>query len=248
MFDATEVSLSNPPTTTRDQLRIPHNVAYIADMEQFDRLRTWVFDLDNTLYPPHMRLFDQIEAKMTRYVMRAAGVDAAEADHLRQLYWMEHGTTLAGLMKNHGIDPDAYMEEVHDISFDVLEADPYLAQQIAKLPGRRIVYTNGSAPYAAKVLEARGLAAAFDAIYGVESAAYVPKPQAQSYDRIFDLAGVAPDTAVMFEDDPRNLAVPHERGMITVHVAPEPAPAPHIHHHTSDLSDFLGQVLTRLGL
>ena len=212
-------------------------------MEQFQHLRTWVFDLDNTLYPPHMRLFDQIEAKMTRAVMEAAGVDQAEADRLRHQYWLDHGTALAGLMRHHTIDPDAYMEAVHDISFDVLEADPHLADLISALPGRRIVYTNGSAPYAAKVLQARGLTAAFDAIYGVEDAGYIPKPEAKAFESVFALDGLSPDTAVMFEDDPRNLRVPHDLGMTTVHVAPTPEPAAHIHHHTDDLAGFLGRVL-----
>lgn len=212
-------------------------------MKRFERLRTWVFDLDNTLYPPAMRLFDQIEVKMTAYVMRVAGVDHAEADRLRHDYWMEHGTTLAGLMTRHGIDPDAYMEEVHDIDFGVLAPDPHLAELISALPGRRIVYTNGSAPYAAKVLKARGLEAAFDAIYGVEHADYRPKPHAEAFDRVFAREGLTPETAVMFEDDPRNLAVPHALGMTTVHVAPEEAPADHIHHHTDDLNDFLNGVL-----
>lgn len=212
------------------------------DMKRFERLRAWVFDLDNTLYPPHMRLFDQIEVKMNSFVMNTLGIGHAEADEMRSLYWREHGTTLAGLMQNHGVDPVAYMDEVHDISFDALEPDPHLAELIAALPGRRIVYTNGSAPYAARVLKARGLSDAFDAIYGVEHADYLPKPHASAFDRIFALDGLHPAEAVMFEDDSRNLEVPHALGMTTVHVAPEPAPAEHIHHHTDNLTAFLKKV------
>ncbi|MGH1414341.1 MAG: pyrimidine 5'-nucleotidase [Pelagimonas sp.] len=205
----------------------------------FDHIRTWVFDLDNTLYPPSQKLFPQIEVKMTDFVMRALGVNKARADQLRQDYWRDHGTTLAGLMREHDIEPDAYLHEVHDISFDVLEPDPYLARLIAQLPGRRIVYTNGSAPYAARVLEARGLSAAFDEIYGVEHADYAPKPDTQAFETVFALDGLDPDSAAMFEDDPRNLAAPHAMGLRTVHVAPIPEPAPHIHHHTDDLNGFL---------
>ncbi len=208
----------------------------------FDHIRTWVFDLDNTLYPPSQELFPQIEVKMTAFVMRALGVDEAMADQLRRDYWRDHGTTLAGLMRDHDIDPDGYLHEVHDISFDVLEPDPYLANLIQDLPGRRIVYTNGSAPYAVRVLEARGLDAAFDAIYGVEHAGYSPKPEAQAFERVFNLDGLSPETAAMFEDDPQNLAAPHAMGMRTVHVAPTAAPADHIHHHTDNLNQFLAQL------
>ncbi|EPX85147.1 Pyridoxal-5'-phosphate phosphatase, Alphaproteobacterial type [Salipiger mucosus DSM 16094] len=201
-----------------------------------------MFDLDNTLYPPAVRLFDQIERKMVAFVMRSLGVDRAEADRLRKEYWHAHGTTLAGLMARHEIDPDAYLEEVHDISFDALEPDPHLAELIGQLPGRRIVYTNGSAPYAARVLKARGLDAAFDAIYGVEHAGFRPKPERAAFAAIFERDGTDPARAAMFEDDPRNLAAPHEMGMRTVHVAPERGAGEHIQHHTDDLGAFLGEV------
>lgn len=205
---------------------------------------TWVFDLDNTLYPPAMRLFDQIEQRMTRYVMDRLQVDAPEANRLRKLYWAEYGTTLAGLMALHDVDPEPYMVQVHDIDFSVLAPDAALRQQIAALPGRRIVYTNGSAPYAHRVLEARGLAGVFDAVYGVEHAGYRPKPEAAAYARVFAQDGLNPARAAMFEDDPRNLAVPHALGMRTVHIAPEPHAAPFIQHHSADLTAFLA-LLTR---
>ncbi|MEX5599575.1 pyrimidine 5'-nucleotidase [Pseudophaeobacter sp. C1-32P7] len=209
----------------------------------FSHVRHWVFDLDNTLYPPSARLFDQIEVKMTDYVMAELGVDHAEADRLRKHYWREHGTTLAGLMQEHGIDPDPYLVAVHDISFAPLDPDAELAARIKDLPGRRIVYTNGSAPYAERVLEARGLAGLFDGIYGVEHADYRPKPERQAFDTVFAKAGIAPQSAAMFEDDPRNLAAPHAMGMRTVHVAPAPHDGDHIHHHTDDLTGFLSRLL-----
>lgn len=208
----------------------------------FSHIRTWVFDLDQTLYPPHERLFPQIEEKMTAYVMRELGVSRDRADALRTTYWRDHGTTLAGLMRHHNIDPEGYMEEVHDISFDVLSPAPDLAELIAQLPGRRIVYTNGSAPYAANVLKARGLENLFEAIYGVEHADYHPKPDHAAFEKVFAKDGLDPTQAAMFEDDPRNLTVPHALGMRTVHVAPEPEPAAHIHHHTDDLTAFLAQL------
>jgi putative hydrolase of the HAD superfamily len=210
--------------------------------QDFTHVTTWVFDLDNTLYPPHMRLFDQIEVRMTDWVMQALQVDRARADHLRAHYWATYGTTLAGLMTEHGVDPGPYLNEVHDIDFSVLSPDPGLAASIARLPGRKIVYTNACAPYAEKVLDARGLGGLFDGVYGVEHAEFHPKPAAQAFATVFGKDGLDPTRAAMFEDDARNLAVPHALGMRTVHVAPEPRPAAHIHHHTDDLAAFLARL------
>lgn len=210
--------------------------------QAFSDVRHWVFDLDNTLYHPSANLFGQIEVKMTAYVMEALNVPREEADRLRSHYWHTHGTTLAGLMREHGVDPDPYLIAVHDISLDHLEIDEDLAARIRDLPGQRIVYTNGSAPYAERVLEARGLSGLFDGIYGVEHATYRPKPERAAFDQIFARAGVAPAEAAMFEDDPRNLAAPHALGMRTVHVAPDPHEADHIHHHTADLAAFLNRL------
>ncbi|MCF1708503.1 pyrimidine 5'-nucleotidase [Tabrizicola sp. J26] len=209
----------------------------------FHHVTTWVFDLDNTLYPPSARLFDQIEVRMIDWVMEALRVDRPEADRLRRHYWMTYGTTLAGLMAEHGVDPAPYLTHVHDISFDSLVADAVLARRIAALPGRRIVYTNGCAPYAERVIAARGLSGLFDAVYGVEHAGFRPKPERRAFETVFASDGLDPARAAMFEDDPRNLAAPHEMGMRTVHIAPEPEPAEHIHHHAEDLSEFLGRLI-----
>ncbi len=204
---------------------------------------TWVFDLDHTLYPPRMRLFDQIEVRMTSYVMRELNVSRDEADDLRARYWREHGTTLAGLMRNHDIHPDPYLVEVHDIDFSVLDPEPALAEVIRQLPGRKIIYTNGSAPYAEQVLAARGLDGLFAEIYGIEHAGYRPKPEAAAFEQVFARDGLNPRSAAVFEDDPRNLRVPHDMGLNTVLVTPEPDPHPHIHHHTDDLTGFLTQLV-----
>jgi putative hydrolase of the HAD superfamily len=210
-----------------------------APRADFAPVRTWVFDLDNTLYPPASRLFDQIDRRMTDFVMRHLGLPQAQADRLRHDYWQRFGTTLAGLMAHHDIDPAPYLIEVHDIDFSGLSPDPVLRAGIAALPGRRIVYTNGSAPYARRVIAARGLEGLFDAVYGVEDAGFHPKPRAEAFAAVFATDGLDPVRAAMFEDDPRNLRVPHALGMRTVHVAPTPEPADHIHHHTDDLAGFL---------
>jgi putative hydrolase of the HAD superfamily len=208
----------------------------------FSHVETWVFDLDNTLYPPEMALFDQINIRMTDWVMRVLGIEQDAADRLRHRYWRDHGTTLAGLMRHHGVDPGPYLEEVHEIDFTVLSPDPALAAAIAALPGRKIVFTNGTRPYAERVIAHRGLEGLFDAIYGVEHAKLVPKPERAAFETVFALDGLTPTRAAMFEDDPRNLAVPHAMGMRTIHVAPEPDPAVFIEHHTVELAGFLARL------
>lgn len=210
--------------------------------DAFNHVTCWVFDLDNTLYPPAIRLFDQIERRMIDYVMRTLRVDRPEADRLRRHYWQTHGTTLAGLMREHDLDPLPFLDDVHDIDFSPLAPDPDLAARIAALPGRRIIYTNGSAPYAARVIAARGLTGLFDAIYGVEHAEFHPKPDARAFATVFGLDGLDPTRSAMFEDEPRNLAVPHAMGLCTVHVAETPVAAPHIQHHTTDLAHFLAKL------
>ncbi len=212
--------------------------------DAFSHVSAWVFDLDNTLYPPEARLFDQIETRMTAWVSEALGVTEPEANRLRIHYWEQYGTTLAGLMEEHGVDPAPYLVDVHEIDFSPLEPDLALRAHITDLPGRRIVYTNGSRPYAERVLEARGLSGVFDAIYGVEHAGFRPKPERIAFETVFQADGLTPARAAMFEDDARNLAAPHEMGMRTIHVAPDPQPADHIHHHTDDLTGFLS-TLTR---
>ena len=207
--------------------------------QHFAQVTTWVFDLDNTLYPASLRLFDQIEVRMTNWVMRELGVGQTEANRLRQHYWQKYGTTLAGLMREHGVAPDGYLADVHDIDFSVLPKAPDLAAALQALPGRRIVYTNGGADYARRVLQARGLTGLFDRVYGIEHAGFLPKPERAAFETVFARDGLTPGSAAMFEDDPRNLRAPHAMGLRTVHVAEKPRLARHIHHHTADLAGFL---------
>ncbi|MDF3608457.1 pyrimidine 5'-nucleotidase [Paracoccus sp. DMF-8] len=215
---------------------------------KLNHVDTWIFDLDNTLYAPEVRLFDQIERRMTQYVMRVTGAPEAEASRLRNHYWRQHGTTLAGLMAEHAVDPVPYLREVHDIDFSALTPDPDLAALISALPGRKIVHTNGDSTYARRVLEHRGLDI-FEAVYGIEEVAFHPKPDARAYHAVIAAHGLAPTRAAMFEDDPRNLLVPDALGMATILVGSGLTGADpveldqdhgaHVHHRTNDLSDFL---------
>lgn len=222
----------------------------------FRDVTTWIFDLDNTLYAPEMRLFDQIEARMTAYVMRELGVDAAEANRLRRHYWRQHGTTLSGLMAEHGIEPMAYLHEVHDIDFSHLTPDPDLAALIAGLPGRKIVHTNGDVAYAARVLAGRGLEV-FDELHGIDTLGFHPKPDPRAYAAVRERSGFEPARAAMLEDDPRNLAIPHQLGMRTILVGdgrqghdadlPPAEAQPHVQHRTTDLTGFLRALALNAG-
>jgi putative hydrolase of the HAD superfamily len=182
----------------------------------FDHVETWIFDLDNTLYHPSARLFDQINIRMTGFIMRELSVTKAEADALRRRYWERHGTTLRGLIEEHGTDAGRFLDEVHAIDLSALAPDAGLAESIRRLPGRKLVHTNGSRGHAARVLAARGLGGLFDAVYAIEDKDLVPKPQRAAYDRIVALAGIDPGRAAMVEDDARNLEVPKALGMRTV--------------------------------
>jgi putative hydrolase of the HAD superfamily len=209
------------------------------------RVETWVFDLDNTLYPTSLRLFDQVNAKMQAYVMQALSLEADAADALRRRYWAEHGTTLAGLMLHHRIDPEPFLEAVHDIDLGAVLPDTRLAAAIAGLPGRKVVYTNGSRRHAERVTAALGLLPLFDALYGVEDAGYEPKPRRAAFERVFTADGLAPMASAMVEDDQRNLEAPAAMGLATIwHPGPQTeAPGPHVHHVAPDLAAFLERVL-----
>lgn len=208
----------------------------------------WLFDLDNTLYPGSTDLFAQMNQRIGAYVARLLNLDPDAAHRVQKDYFISHGTTLAGLMAEHQVDPAAYLADVHDIDFSVLTPDPDLAAAIAALPGRRIIHTNGDAGYARRVLAARALPEdLFDAVYGIEEAGFHPKPDPRAYAPILAASGIDPTRAAFFEDDPRNLIVPHDLGMRTVLVgdgrhgpdALTGGVGPHVQHRTHDLTGFL---------
>jgi putative hydrolase of the HAD superfamily len=205
---------------------------------------TWVFDLDNTLYPPQSEFMALIEGKMTAFTMRQTGLPRDEARALQKSYLHRHGTTLAGLMAEHGVDPHAFLDEVHDVELDRLKPDPALQAALARLPGRRLVFTNGSARHAERVLDALGLNPLFEDTFHLEAADLVPKPQPATYDALIRRHGVDPRAAAFFEDSERNLKPAADLGMTTVLVGPHAAAceAPFVHHRTETLPRFLQNV------
>ncbi|HEX4157185.1 MAG TPA: pyrimidine 5'-nucleotidase [Rhizomicrobium sp.] len=216
----------------------------------FRHIDVWIFDLDNTLYPAESRIFAQIEARMTLFVQQFLKLDEQEARRVQKAYYREHGTTLNGLMRVHGADPDAYLAFVHDIDISALGADAALARAIARLPGRRFVFTNGCRNHASRILERLALSGFFEELWDIRTIAFRPKPDPDSYRAVLARAGAKPARAAMFDDIARNLAPAHELGCTTIWLRndsewskqgpehPHVSPA-HIDYETSDLCAFL---------
>ena len=177
---------------------------------------TWIFDLDNTLYPSNSNLFALIDVKMGLFIQQLLGVDPIEAHRVQKHYFHNHGTTLSGLMSEHDVDPHHFLGFVHDIEMDRLTPNPTLAAAVSALPGRKLIFTNGDTPYAQKVLDALGLGACFEAMFDIHDSDYVPKPQATAYDKMCDKLNVEPARALFVEDMARNLRPAKAIGMTTV--------------------------------
>jgi putative hydrolase of the HAD superfamily len=213
-----------------------------------DRIDCWIFDLDNTLYPASCDLFGLIDRRMTAYVARLTGLPETEALALQKSYFHAHGTTLSGLMANHGVDPHDFLREVHDVEMDALAEDRRLIEALAKLPGRKLVFTNGDGAYAARVLERLGLGASFEAIHDIHAMAYVPKPEAASYASMLAALRVDPARALFAEDMARNLRPAKALGMTTLWVdngsdqAGQGGSADFIDYRTDDLGAWLAEL------
>jgi putative hydrolase of the HAD superfamily len=228
--------------------------------KRFATVDAWVFDLDNTLYPRHIDLFAQVDRRIREYVARLLDLSPDEAQKVQKAYYQRYGTTLRGLMEEHGIKPDDFLEYVHDIDHSPVATDARLGAAIERLPGRKFILTNGSRAHAEKVAERLGITRHFEDIFDIVRSELLPKPNAATYDRFVAATGIAPRRAAMFEDLARNLAVPHGLGMATVLVAPagtkevltedwemEGRDAPHVDFVTDDLAHFLEDVLDATG-
>jgi putative hydrolase of the HAD superfamily len=230
--------------------------APLAD-PRFAHVDTWVFDLDNTLYPSECNLFAQVDQRMGAYVAKFLGVPVPYARHLQKSYYRQFGTTLSGLMQIHKMAPGPFLDYVHDIDLSPVQEAPELRASIAQLPGRRLIFTNGSVRHAERVAAKIGVLDLFEGICDIVACDYQPKPTAAAFATFVARHGVTPPRAAMFEDMPQNLEQPHVLGMTTVlirstyidHPAQAKArdwqaPPAHIHHMTDDLSQFLGEITT----
>jgi putative hydrolase of the HAD superfamily len=212
-------------------------------------IRSWIFDLDNTLYPASADLFGLMDVRMTAYVARTLGIDdLVEARRVQKSYFQGHGTTLAGLMAQHEVDPHDYLADVHDIDLDVLAEDARLACLIARLPGRKLIFTNGDEAYARRVLAKLGLSDTFEAIHDIHACAYLPKPQAESYASMIAALGIDPATSLFVEDMARNLKPAKALGMTTVWLdngseQGHDADRSFVDHRITNLADWLHSLL-----
>ena len=212
----------------------------------------WIFDLDNTLYPAECRLFDQVDRRIGLYIEQLLNLDREAARALQKQYFRDHATTLRGLMINHAIDPDHFLDFVHRIDVSGVAADTALDLALERLPGRKLIYTNGSVAHARNVMDRLGINRHFDDIFDIAAADYLPKPEATSFARLIETYGIVPARAAMIDDMPRNLKPAADLGMTTVLVSSHHAGAydwaqptgneDFIHHTTDRLADWLAEI------
>jgi putative hydrolase of the HAD superfamily len=208
-------------------------------------IETWIFDLDNTLYPASCRLFDQVQQRMNEYICNRFGLSPDGAAERRRTYFREHGTTLRGLMTEDGIDPHDFLAFVHEIDLSRVPPDPALAAALRELHGRKIIHTNGSVRHAERLLDHLGLTDSFSGIIDIVAAEFDPKPSLAGYQLLLRRHAVDPRCALMIEDIARNLAPAAELGMTTAWMrngldwAAAESDADYIHHVVDDLAGFL---------
>ena len=225
-------------------------------MRGFDHIDTWVFDLDNTLYPASCRLFDQIDKKMTGLVSEILKIAPAEARTIQKGLFHKYGTTLRGLMVEHEVDPAYFLRHAHDIDYAPVPADVALDEALHGLSGRKLIFTNGTVAHAESVLTRLGVTHHFNDIFDIVHSDYIPKPERGPYEKFIRQTKIRPETSAMFEDIARNLQAPHELGMTTVLVTSADNAdanflngadhADYVHHVTNDLAGFLKSVSLKL--
>jgi putative hydrolase of the HAD superfamily len=229
-----------------------------ATRRGFALVETWVFDLDNTLYPHHLNLWQQVDARIRGYVSQFLNLAPDDAFRLQKDYYKRYGSTMRGMMIEHGMDPDAFLDFVHEIDHSPLVPDPALGSAIERLPGRKLILTNGTRKHADAVTRRLQIDQHFEDVFDIAAADLEPKPLPQVYHRFLQRHGVDPAKAAMFEDLARNLEVPHALGMTTVLVVPEGTrevfredwelagrDAAHVDHVTDDLAGFLRTIPPR---
>jgi putative hydrolase of the HAD superfamily len=202
---------------------------------------TWLFDLDNTLYPLESGLAPKVSDKITDYVAALTGLGRDEARALQKRYLADHGLTLKGLMTHHNVDPDHYHAALNDVDLTCLVVDEALRPALSRLPGRRIIFTNADEVHAGRVLHHLGLADLFDAVFHIGNAEFEPKPARGAFERIIAVHEIDPSVSAFFEDAERNLEPAAALGMTTVLVGAHAAGsvAPFVHHRTPALAPFL---------
>ena len=215
----------------------------------FAHIDTWIFDLDLTLYGPEANIMAQVRDRIALFVEKHFNIGSDEAHKIRHTYWKKYGTTLGGLMAEHKVDPNGYLDFVHDVDMDLLRPDADLRRQIISLPGRKLIFTNADAPYAERVLAARGLENLFEDIFDIHRMQHVPKPAVESYDNLCAQFDINPARALFIEDSAHNLVPAKVLGMTTMWVnhgteAVSSDTEQYIDHEIADLNDWLSSIHT----
>ena len=217
-------------------------------MKAFRSIKYWIFDLDNTLYSGDTKVFDQVDKKMSKYISNKLNVSTEEAKKIQKNYFYEYNTTLNGMIKNHKIDPDEFLEFVHDINIDFLQKNPKLAKEIEKLEGKKIIFTNGSRKHAINVTKRIGIDQYFDDIFDIVNANFIPKPAMEPYKKLVEKHKIDPKLCVLVEDIARNLKPAYEMGMKTIWIennepwAKEFSDSNFVNHKTNNLPEFLKKI------
>ena len=217
-------------------------------MKIFRSIKYWIFDLDNTLYSGDTKVFDQVDKKMSKYISDKLNVSIEEAKKIQKNYFYEYNTTLNGMIKNHKIDPDEFLEFVHDIDIDFLQKDPNLAKEIEKLEGKKIIFTNGSRKHAINITKRIGIDQYFDDIFDIVNANFIPKPAMEPYKKLVEKHKIDPKLCVLVEDIARNLKPAYEMGMKTIWIendepwASKFSDSEFINYKTNNLSEFLKKI------
>ena len=217
-------------------------------MKEFLSIKYWIFDLDNTLYSGNTKVFEQVDKKMTEYISKKLKVDKEEAKKIQKSYFHEYNTTLNGMIKNHKINANEFLEFVHDINIDFLQKDPKLAKEIEKLDGIKIIFTNGSRKHALNVTKRLGIDQLFDDIFDIVDCDFIPKPLMEPYKKLVEKHKIDPKLCVLVEDIARNLKPAYEMGMKTVWIendepwASKFSDSDFVNYRTKNLSEFLKKI------
>jgi len=217
-------------------------------MKDFESIKYWIFDLDNTLYSGKTKVFEQVDKKMSKYISEKLNVTIDEAKKIQKNYFHEYNTTLNGMIKNHKIDADEFLEFVHDINIDFLNKDLELSKELEKLEGKKIIFTNGSKKHALNVTQKIGIDHHFDDVFDIVDSDFIPKPAIEPYNKLVKKHNIDPKLCVFVEDIARNLKPAYEMGMKTVWIendepwARQFSDSNFVNYRTNNLSEFLKRI------
>ena len=219
-------------------------------MQLYNKIDTWIFDLDNTLYSADSGIFQQVHKLMGKFIVEHLNVNINEAKNIQRKYYKKHGTTLRGLMDNHGIDPDSFLEEVHKLDYSIVSPNLKLAKNLENLNGKKFIFTNANKKHADNILDKLQIANLFEGIFDIKMANYIPKPEIQTYEKLIETYSINPNKTIMFDDIAKNLVPASKIGFTTVWIdvghenfSDDIASSKkYLDHQTKDLSNWLSNI------